>query len=262
MTACTDIQRARDLLASARSVAVLTGAGISAASGLRTFRGATKEDLPADMRSLWAEFDPQTLATPGAFAADPAKVSRWYDWRRLGCLAAEPSAGHVALAALERAVVRRGGAFLLATQNVDGLHRRAGSSRVVELHGTILVWRCTATGRRVTPGEGAMEAYPTPSPFAEGAWLRPDVVWFGEMLPEAALIAAGEAAVECDVFLSVGTSSVVYPAAGLVRVAKEHGARVIEVNPEPTPLSSTADVVVRASAGAALPGMVGVVEKV
>ena len=169
MTARTEIQRARDLLASSRSVAVLTGAGISAESGLRTFRGATKEDLPADMRSLWAEFDPQTLATPEAFTADPEKVSRWYDWRRVGCLAAEPNAGHLALAAFERAVTRRGGAFLLATQNVDGLHARAGSMKVVELHGTILVWRCTATGRRLTPGAGAMVAYPPASPFAEGA---------------------------------------------------------------------------------------------
>jgi NAD-dependent deacetylase len=243
-------------LRGARRVAVLTGAGVSAESGLRTFRGDTDADLPADMRALWKEFDPQSLATPAAFEANPGAVSRWYDWRRLGCLAAEPNPGHAALAEVERRVEAAGGTFVLLTQNVDRLHQRAGSRRVVELHGSILEWRCTKTGTRVTPGAGPLPEYPPRSPHAPGALLRPDVVWFGESLPERAVIEATAAAETCDVFLSVGTSAVVYPAAGFIRAAAEHGAYTAEINLEPTPLSEWVDVSVRGRTSELLPALV------
>lgn len=250
------IERLAGFVRRSRHVVVLTGAGISAESGLRTFRGATAEDLPADMRALWADFDPQKLATPEAFEADPAGVSRWYDWRRLGCLAAEPNPGHLALAAMQRSVEGRGGRFMLLTQNVDRLHQRAGSTGVVELHGTILDWRCTRTGRRVTPDPGPMERFPAPSPHAAGAILRPDVVWFGEALPEEAVLAASEAAEACDLFISVGTSAVVYPAAGFIQLAKARGALTAEVNAEATPISGLVDCTIRGRAAAVLPGVV------
>ncbi len=251
------MQRVAAALRGTEGVAVLTGAGISAESGLRTFRGASgvsAEDLPADMRSLWKEFDPQTLATPEAFEADPERVTRWYDWRRLGCLAAEPNAGHVALAAIERKVgVER---FTLLTQNVDRLHQRAGSADVVELHGSIIEWRCTSTGERTTPGPEPMREFPPRSPFARGALLRPDVVWFVEMLPARALARAQRAAESCDVFFSIGTSAHVYPAAGFIQIAHSAGAMTIEVNAEPTPISDLVDYSLRGRAGDILPEIV------
>ncbi|GJQ28220.1 MAG: NAD-dependent protein deacylase [Phycisphaerae bacterium] len=253
------LKRVAAVLRTAHRVAVLTGAGISAESGLRTFRGgtgATAADLPADMQALWKEFDPMRLATPEAFDADPAMVSRWYDWRRLGCLAAEPNAGHRALARLERELASRSGQLTILTQNVDRLHQKAGSRVVVELHGTILEWRCTMSGRRTTPSPEPMPAYPMPSPFHPRGVLRPDVVWFGEMLPEAALKAAAEAVEACEVFMSIGTSAVVYPAAGYIAAAAARGAMTVEVNPEATPISSAVDVSIRAKAGEALPRLV------
>lgn len=207
------------------------------------------------MQSLWAEFDPQTLATPEAFRADPEKVSRWYDWRRLGCLAAEPNPGHRALAALEQHVSARGGTFTLLTQNVDRLHQRAGSHRVVELHGNIVEWRCTVTGRLVPMTGDPLQAFPTASPFATGGLVRPNVVWFGEVLPEAALEAAAEAVTGCDLFLSIGTSAVVYPAAGYLHAARRNGAFTIEINAESTAASGSVDVAIREKAGIALPAL-------
>ena len=243
-------------VAGARKIAVITGAGISAESGLRTFRGASGDDLPADMRALWKEFDPATLATPEAFARDPAAVSKWYDWRRLGCLAAEPNAGHRALTEMQGHVEARGGSLVILTQNVDRLHQRAGSRGVVELHGTIMEWRCTRTGARLTPEPMAFERYPVASPFAEGGLLRPDVVWFGERLPTAAVEAASDAAATCDVFISIGTSAVVYPAAGFLLEAKDNGAYTIEVNPELTAASGVVDVGLRSAASVVLPRLV------
>jgi len=244
-------------LRATQGVAILTGAGISAESGLRTFRGSTAAsatDLPADMRALWKEFDPQTLATPEAFEADPERVTRWYDWRRLGCLAAEPNTGHLALAELERRVGAE--RFTLLTQNVDRLHQRAGSTRVVELHGSIIEWRCTSTGRKTTPGREAMSEFPPRSPFATGALLRPDVVWFGEMLPPEAIAAAQRAAETCDLFVSIGTSAQVYPAAGFIQIARERGAMTIEINAEPTPISDLVDYALHGRAGEILPAIV------
>ncbi len=249
--------RAARALATARRIVVLTGAGVSAESGLRTFRGATAADLPADMQALWKEFDPMRLATPEAFDADPAMVTRWYDWRRLGCLAAEPNPGHRALADIERRVAARAGAFTLLTQNVDRLHQKAGSINVVELHGSIIEWRCARTGRTVVPPPVPFDRYPPPSPHAAGALLRPNVVWFGEMLPEAAIAAAHAAVGACDLFMSVGTSSVVYPAAGFVELAAARGATTIEVNAEETPISRRVGYSLRGKSGEVLPLLAG-----
>lgn len=208
------------------------------------------------MQALWAEFDPQTLATPEAFEADPEKVSRWYDWRRLGCLAAEPNRGHLALAEIDRSVTASGGTFSLLTQNVDRLHHRAGSARVVELHGNIIQWRCTSTHRVVDLPPESFSVFPPPSPFAKGALLRPHVVWFGEMLPEDALEAAAVAVRSCDLVLSIGTSAVVYPAAGFLHAARQNGAFSIEVNAEPSAATKLVDVALHGKAGDILPKLV------
>lgn len=234
-----------DRLRTSRGVVVLTGAGVSAESGLKTFRDT--------MEGLWKDFDPQKLATPEAFEADPETVTRWYDWRRLGCLAADPNPGHLALAAIERSVVARAGSFTLLTQNVDRLHHKAGSRNVVELHGTIMVWRCTRCGEKFEPPPTAFQVFPPPSPW--GGILRPDVVWFGEMLPEAALEAACAAMATCDLFMSVGTSSVVYPAAGFIQAAAANGAFTVEINRDATPISRTVDVSLRGKSGDILPAL-------
>jgi len=234
-----ELNRARALLRTATRIAVLTGAGISAESGIPTFRDA--------MTGLWAQFRPEELATPEAFAANPSVVWEWYAWRRQKVAQAAPNAGHVALAQLERRVPR----FALATQNVDGLHARAGSRDVIELHGNLMEDRCFAEGRLLSPAE---ELPGTPPRCAHcGAPVRPGVVWFGEALPAAALATAWAAAQACDVFLCVGTSTAVEPAASLPFVALEAGAAVIEVNPTRTPLSAEATVVLAGAAGEVLP---------
>jgi NAD-dependent deacetylase len=200
-----NIARARETIRNARSIAVLTGAGISAESGIPTFRDA--------MTGLWAHFRPEDLATPEAFRRDPQTVWDWYAARRRKVEAASPNAGHRALAALESACGRRGAAFILITQNVDGLHHAPGSREVLELHGNIRRVKCFDQGH---PAMSWEEDARPPRCHACGAMLRPDVVWFGEMLPEEALEAALRAARDCDVLLSVGTSGLVEPAAGEV----------------------------------------------
>jgi NAD-dependent deacetylase len=225
----------------ASSIAVLTGSGISAESGVPTFREA--------QTGLWERYDPQDLATPEAFDRDPRLVWEWYEWRRKLVSEAEPNPGHLALARLERRVSD----FTLVTQNVDGLHERAGSRRVIELHGNIRRTRCSVEGTVMEPEE--TEAVPPLCPNC-GAPLRPDVVWFGEMLPAGALEAASEAARGCEVFLSVGTSSLVYPAATLPYEALENGATLVEINPGETPLTRHADHVLRGPAGEVLPELV------
>ncbi len=243
-----DLQAPAEALRGARGVVVLTGAGVSAESGIPTFRDT--------MQGLWASFDPQQLATPEAFARDPELVTRWYDHRRLGCAACEPNPGHLALARLERGVCARGGSFTLLTQNVDGLHRRAGNTDPVELHGSVMTWRCSETGEAVAPP-------PPPEPWPEfppeslaGAPVRPDVVWFGETLPEAALERSFEALSSCDLLLSVGTSAVVYPAAGFIEVAAANGARTIEVNPKDTPMTPIVTWALRGPSAHILPSLV------
>jgi len=219
-----DLKAVASTLRRARGVVVLTGAGVSAESGLPTFRG---DD------GLWRGHDPARLATPEAFERDPALVSEWYDLRRMAAAAAAPNAAHVAIAELERHMGAAGGRFALLTQNVDRLHQRAGSERVVELHGNLVVWRDHRSARRVTPEPSPFPTHPLPGP--DGGWLRPDVVWFGEYLSEEALAAAASALTWCDVFLVVGTSAVVYPAAGLVGRAAAAGAVTVEVNLAATP---------------------------
>lgn len=229
-----------DSLRSARSVAVLTGAGISAESGVPTFRDA--------QNGLWESYRPEDLATPEAFARDPALVWSWYAWRRELVGGVEPNAGHRALAELEQRVP----GFILATQNVDGLHRRAGSRNVLELHGNISRTICSFEHEAVEPD--GLEGEPPLCPSC-GAYLRPDVVWFGEALPVEAFERAREEASRSDVFLSVGTSSLVQPAASLPQAALAGGATAVEVNPEDTPLTPHADYALRGAAGEALPAL-------
>jgi NAD-dependent deacetylase len=229
-------------LASARSVAVLTGAGVSAESGVPTFRDA--------QTGLWAQFDPQKLATPDAFRRNPKLVWDWYAWRRKLVAKAEPNAGHRALAVLEGRVSD----FVLITQNVDGLHRRAGSRNVVELHGNIGRVKCSRENTIVEHWTEVGDEVPRCAGC--GALLRPDVVWFEETLPPDALQAAEDAARRCQILLVVGTSAEVYPAAALPDYAKSAGATIVEINPNPTPLSDAADYVLRAPAGAVLPALV------
>ena len=228
-------------LRAARFVAVLTGAGISAESGLATFRDA--------QTGLWARFDPRELATPAAFARNPKLVWDWYAWRRECVAAAQPNAAHHALAELER----RAPAFALVTQNVDGLHQRAGSRNVIELHGNITRVRCSREGTIVGRWPGGDDVPRCP---ACGAYLRPDVVWFEETLPEPALRAAEDAARHCQIMLVIGTSAEVYPAAALPALAQRSGARLVEINPNPTSLSASADYALRGAAGAVLPALV------
>ena len=225
----------------AERVVALTGSGVSAESGVPTFREA--------QTGLWERFDPHELATPEAFARDPRLVWEWYEWRRRLVEKAEPNPGHLALAELEGRLP----AFTLVTQNVDGLHQRAGSENVTELHGNILRSRCSLEGTTVQ--DYVPDEAPPPCPHC-GAPLRPDVVWFGEALPHEAFEAASEAARACDLFLSVGTSSLVYPAAALPFEALENGATLVEVNPDETPLTPQADHVLSGPAGEVLPRLV------
>ena len=229
-------------LRGARRVAVLTGAGISAESGIPTFRDA--------QTGLWAKYRPEELATPEAFERNPRLVWEWYEWRRALVRGAHPNPGHAALARMQDRVAE----FTLATQNVDGLHARAGSRSVIELHGNILRSKCSAEGTLFESWPES-DSVPPRCP-ACGAWLRPDVVWFGEMLPPGALESAMSAAGRCDVFFSIGTSALVQPAAQLPLTALDVGATVVEVNRDPTPLSPLASFSLHGAAGEILPRLV------
>lgn len=232
------LAEARQWIADANDILVLTGAGISAESGVPTFRDA--------LTGLWARFDPEELATEDAYRRQPGLVWDWYQHRRELVSAAQPNPAHIALAAL--AQQKR---VTLVTQNVDGLHQRAGSTDVVELHGNLFAnkWldgcgRCEAA---------ADDQRSPPRCIHCGALMRPGVVWFGEDLPRVARYRAQHAAETCDLCLVVGTSGMVYPAAALPGVAHDHGARVIVVNPQPSALDDTADLVLQAKAGECLP---------
>ena len=227
-------------LRDARHVCVLTGAGVSAESGVPTFRDAQD--------GLWAQYEPQQLATPEAFLADPALVWRWYRWRRDLVADAQPNRGHLAIAQLEELVPR----LSLVTQNVDNLHQRAGSKGVIEFHGNIFADQCHADGTTHT-GDDSLDVPTCPDC---GGHLRPGVVWFGEAIPEQALNESCAAAADCDVFFSVGTSSLVYPAAGLADLAQQNGAVVIEINPAPTAGAANFDFVIAEKSGVILPELV------
>lgn len=239
---------AAQALDSARRIVALTGAGISAESGIPTFREA--------QTGLWAQFSPEDLATPEAFARDPERVWGWYRWRRTLIAHGGVNAGHEALAALERHRPVR-----IATQNVDGLHAAAGSSDIAELHGNIWRERCSGCDATTTAAVApADENAPLPTCASCGALTRPDIVWFGEMLPAAALDRAEHGLEDADCVLVVGTSNRVYPAAALVEAAIAGPATVIEINPESTPVSTTVDVALRTAASHALPALVAALD--
>ena len=227
-------------LRDARHVCVLTGAGVSAESGVPTFREAQD--------GLWEKYRAEDLATPDAFLADPALIWRWYRWRRDLVREVEPNPGHYALTQLADIVPR----LTLVTQNVDNLHQRAGSQDVIEFHGNIFDDRCFADGS-VQTGDDSLDVPVCPHC---GGHLRPGVVWFGEAIPEHALDESCAAAADCDVFLSVGTSSLVYPAAGLADLAKASGATVAEINPNPTMSAASFDFAIAGNSGVVLPELV------
>jgi NAD-dependent deacetylase len=220
------------------SVAVLTGAGISAESGVPTFRGE---------HGLWRQYRAEELATPGAFQRNPTLVWEWYDWRRELIASCEPNAAHHTLVEMERYYQD----FVLITQNVDGLHQRAGNRRVVQLHGNIWQIRCTAEHSVFENHDVPLSQ--VPPTCACGALLRPHVVWFGESLEPGVLAAAYRAAESCQLMLVIGTSAVVQPAASLPVMARDRGAYLIEINTERTPLSPWADEVILGPAAEELP---------
>jgi NAD-dependent deacetylase len=234
----------QNLLAAKRMVA-LTGAGVSQESGLRTFRDA--------QTGLWAQYKPEELASPEAFRRDPKLIWDWYAWRREAVKAVRPNAGHYALAQMEKRIPE----FTLVTQNVDGLHRMAGSQHLLELHGNIQRVRCADCYTFTETWEDDSEDVPRCQVC--GGLLRPDVVWFGEALPRDQLEAAVEAARSCEVFFSIGTSGVVRPAASLAFAAHNRGAVVVEINTEATPLTSKADYFLQGKSGEILPRLMEVV---
>jgi len=229
-------------LRAARRIVALTGAGISAESGVPTFREA--------QTGVWARYNPEELATPEAFQHDPKRVWEWYVWRQERVRQAEPNPGHRALADLERRIAE----WTLITQNVDGLHRRAGSHQVLELHGNLFRAKCFNEDRPVENWPDS-DDIPPRCPRC-GGLLRPDVVWFGESLPEAALRVAEQAAANADIFFSIGTSALVYPAANLPFTALQAGAIVVEINPQPTPLSPHVTFSLSGPSGVILPALV------
>ncbi|MDQ4077301.1 MAG: NAD-dependent deacylase [Chloroflexota bacterium] len=240
------LQQAITWLRGASSIVVLTGAGVSKESGVPTFRDAQS--------GLWAKYDPQTLASPEGFRADPGLVWRWYAGRRTQLDGVAPNPAHRALARLGELKP-----VTLITQNVDGLHQQAGSQNVLELHGSLQKYKCLDRRHPVEVEEATALEEPPSCPRC-GSPVRPDVVWFGEMLPATVLDEATEAALTCDLMLVVGTSGIVQPAASLPLYAAEQGAHTIEVNPETTPLTPYLDLHLRGAAGTIVPRLVAGVE--
>lgn len=250
-----NIRQVARLLTGAEKVCCLTGAGVSAESGIPTFRGHG---------GLWEGRRPEEVATPEAFEADPEDVWRFYQWRRKKLAECKPNPGHHALARLEEMVPD----FTLVTQNIDSLHHQAGSRHVVELHGNAWINRCTGQRRapdqprcpetRATPEDGFDDI-----PYCPvcGSMMRPGVVWFGEMLPSEAFAEAVTAARNCQVMLVAGTSAVVHPAASIATWAAETGAAVVEVNPDATPLSGSADHCLAGPSGEILPAIIEAMTK-
>jgi len=234
----TDILDVKARLAAARSVTVLTGAGISADSGVPTFRGSD---------GLWRNYRAEELATPEAFARNPRLVWEWYNWRREVLATKKPNPAHETVATMERRFPR----FWLITQNVDGLHRDAGSTRLSEIHGNIWQVRCTACG--LVEDDRRVPIPIPPACTACGQLVRPHIVWFGEPLAPEDLSASYDALESCEVLLIIGTSGIVYPAASFAPVAKSAGAFVVEINLDDTPNSGLVDVVLRGRAKEIVP---------
>jgi NAD-dependent deacetylase len=240
------IQSAAQLLRSSKAIVVLTGAGVSKESGVPTFRDAVD--------GLWAKYDPQQLATAQAFRENPKLVWDWYEYRRALVRQAKPNPGHVALAALQRFYPH----LTIITQNVDDLHEQAGSQGVIHLHGNIAQSKCfynckgSPTLVDVSRIEWDKASGPPPCPHC-GRWVRPDVVWFGEVLPPEALDRSQQACLRADVVIVVGTSGMVEPAASLPRIAKAAGAKVVEVNPDYSMITRFADVKLEGASGEILP---------
>jgi len=228
----------RCLLVPSTNVVVFTGAGVSAESGVPTFRGKD---------GLWNEFNVQELATPEAFAANPIRVWEWYRWRMELISKVDPNAGHYVISWMEQFFLE----FNLITQNVDGLHARAGNQQIFKLHGDLWEVRCVGCGK--TAKLANMPSHPLPPACECGGILRPGVVWFGELLPEQEFSRSVAATEHCQLFFSVGTSAEVYPAALLPMIARENGAYVVEINIEPSALASKADEVLIGKAGEVLP---------
>jgi len=230
------------LLKVAARVVVLTGAGVSQESGLRTFRDA--------QTGLWSQYRPEDLATPEAFEREPKLVWDWYAMRREKVKTVKPNPGHFALVEMSRLIPQ----FTLITQNVDGLHQKAGSPLVIELHGNLQRIKCSVCAAQVDKWNESTEDVPRCSIC--GGILRPDVVWFGEALPRAVLEAAVTTARTCDLFFSIGTSALVQPAASLAVAAKHKNALVVEINANPTPLTERVDFALLGKSGEVLPTLV------
>lgn len=252
-----EIQRAAKLATDAQSVVLLSGAGMSAESGVPTFRDA--------QTGLWERFSPEELATESAFRANPSMVWTWYVWRAMLVNSVEPNAGHTAIGAWQRHLVSRGGSLTVATQNVDDLHERGGARDVLHLHGSLQSYRClechspasfdpASTGVTADQNFDGEDVVPAVScGRCEHGILRPEVVWFGEMLPQDAFDAAVEALQQADLVVVVGSSGLVQPAASLPLIGREAGAAIVEINPAATELSDSADVYLPSTAAVALP---------
>lgn len=234
------------ILRQAKNVSVLTGAGISAESGIPTFREA--------QTGLWEQYDPEELATPQAFSANPELVWRWYQWRQDIVSQADPNPGHFALAELESRLSKLEALFTLITQNVDGLHHQAGNHNIIELHGNIHRSKCFDCNVIARDNQAITNEIPRCANC--GGMIRPDVVWFGESLSQEVIEAAWSASINCDVFFSIGTSALVQPAASLPIVALQNGATIIEINPNPTQISILVTFTLQGPSGDILPQLI------
>ncbi|WP_144392170.1 SIR2 family NAD-dependent protein deacylase [Pleionea sediminis] len=232
----SDIQNLYEWLTQAECITVMTGAGVSAESGISTFRDAQE--------GLWSKYDPMEMASPEGFSRDPELVWSWYQWRRQQVQQASPNAAHLGIAELQKRLK-----LYLITQNVDGLHQQAGSTEVIELHGHLFENRCHNSQCDYHESVVDIEEPLKRCNQCQSAYLRPSVVWFGESLDASVIDMAQKVSQQCDLFLSVGTSSEVYPAAGFANVALQAGAKLIEINPNATSLSSKVDLLIAKPAG-------------